>query len=110
LTSDDSLGRIGLLGSITLLERVYIMHVYRFEVAVASEVLDHEVVEQTISSALADALPDETPVVVKAQGIKDYSEQGWKVARSRIFGISVKDAGDGHKAKTSKIEEVEAVA
>jgi hypothetical protein len=43
-------------------------------------------------------------VVVKAQGIKDYSEQGWKVARNRKFGVSVKQAGDGHKAKTTKVE------
>lgn len=80
------------------------MHVYRFEVAVASEVLDHEVVESTIRSSLSNSLPEDTPVVVKAQGIKDYSEQGWKVARNRVFGISVKEAGDGHKAKTNKIE------
>mgnify|MGYP007089744551 CR=1 FL=1 len=85
------------------------MQVYRFEVAVASDTLDHEVIESTIKSAMQDALSEDTPVVVKARGIKDYSEQGWKVARSRIFRISVKDAGDGHKAKTKKVE-AEAIA
>jgi hypothetical protein len=98
-----------LLGSITLLERVSFMRTYAFAVAIASDSLDTEVVEDTIKQALADGLPEDTLVVVKAEGIKDYSEQGWKVARSRKFGVSVKEAGDGHKAKTSKVE-VEAVA
>jgi hypothetical protein len=46
--------------------------------------------------------------MVKAQGIKDYSEQGWKVARNRVFKIGVKEAGDGHKAKMTR--ETETVA
>lgn len=79
------------------------MRVYNFEIGIASDVLDTEVIEDTVRSALRDGLPDETLVVVKAQGIKDYSEQGWKVARSRKFGVSVKEAGDGHKAKSSKV-------
>jgi hypothetical protein len=96
---------ITLLGSITLLERLGLtMRTYDFAVAVASDSLDTEVVEDTIKQALADGLPDGTLVVVKAQGIKDYSEQGWKVARNRKFGVSVKEAGDAHKAKMSKIE------
>ena len=39
---------------------------------------------------------------VKAEGIKNYSEQGYKVFRQRVFGISVKDAGDGHKASAKE--------
>ena len=78
------------------------MRTYDFAVAVASDALDTEVVEDTIRQALGDGLPDGTLVVVKAQGIKDYSEQGWKVARNRKFGIGVKEAGDGHKAKSAK--------
>jgi hypothetical protein len=89
---------------ITLFGKVLIMRTYDFAVAVASDALDTEVVEDTIRQALADGLPDGTLVVVKAQGIKDYSEQGWKVARNRKFGVSVKEAGDGHKAKTTKVE------
>ena len=85
------------------------MRTYDFAVAVASDALDTEVVEDTIRQALSDGLPDGTLVVVKAQGIKDYSEQGWKVARNRKFGVSVKEAGDGHKAKSKRVE-TEAVA
>ena len=80
------------------------MKVYSFEIAIASDVLDTEVIEDTVRQALADGLPEDTLSVVKAQGIKDYSEQGWKVARNRKFGVGVKEAGDGHKAKTSKVE------
>ena len=77
------------------------MRTYDFAVAIASDALDTEVVEDTIKQSLVDGLPEGTLVVVKAQGIKDYSEQGWKVARNRKFGVSVKEAGDGHKAKVS---------
>lgn len=80
------------------------MRVYNFEIAIASDALDTEVIEDTVRTSLGDGLPDGTLVVVKAQGIKDYSEQGWKVARNRKFGVGVKEAGDGHKAKTSKVE------
>lgn len=85
------------------------MRTYDFAVAIASDALDTEVVEDTIKQSLVDGLPEGTLVVVKAQGIKDYSEQGWKVARNRKFGVSVKEAGDGHKAKTTKTT-AEAVA
>ena len=85
------------------------MRTYDFAVAIASDALDTEVVEDTIRQSLVDGLPEGTLVVVKAQGIKDYSEQGWKVARNRKFGVSVKEAGDGHKAKVSKAT-VETVA
>lgn len=78
------------------------MRTYDFAVAIASDALDTEVVEDTIKQSLVDGLPEGTLVVVKAQGIKDYSEQGWKVARNRKFGVGVKEAGDGHKAKTTK--------
>ena len=79
------------------------MRTYDFAVAIASDALDTEVVEDTIKQSLVDGLPEGTLVVVKAQGIKDYSEQGWKVARNRKFGIGVKEAGDGHKAKSAKV-------
>ena len=79
------------------------MRTYDFAVAIASDALDTEVIEDTIRQSLVDGLPEGTLVVVKAQGIKDYSEQGWKVARNRKFGVGVKEAGDGHKAKSSKV-------
>jgi hypothetical protein len=80
------------------------MRTFDFSVTIASEALDTEVIEDSLREAMADSLPDDTLVLVKAAGVKEYSEQGWKVARNRKFGISIKDAGDGHKAKSTKVE------
>lgn len=81
------------------------MRAYSFVVTVASENLDTEVVEDTLRQSLVDSLPDGTLALVKGDGVKDYSEQGWKNARARVFGQTVKTIGDGHKAKKSKVEE-----
>ena len=79
------------------------MKAFSFNVTIAADGLDCEVIEDTIREALSAGLPDETLALVKADGVKEYSEQGWKVARNRKFGIGVKEAGDGHKAKSSKV-------
>lgn len=73
-----------------------------FEVIVEG-VQDAEVLELSILDALAEALPETTMVHVKCSGVKTYSEQGGKIARKRIFGIDVKQAGDG--ASSTKLEE-----
>ena len=65
---------------------------------------DAEVIEMALLDALAEALPETTMVNVSCAGVKSYSEQGGKVARKRIFGVDVKQAGDG--ANTTKLEEV----
>ena len=85
------------------------MKAFSFNVTIAADGLDCEVIEDTIREALSAGLPDETLALVKADGVKEYSEQGWKVARNRKFGIGVKEAGDGHKAKSAKVA-VEATA
>lgn len=65
---------------------------------------DHEVIIEAVLDAMAEALPETTMVHVSCKGVKTYSEQGGKVARKRIFGVSVEQAGDG--ANTTKLEEV----
>ena len=80
------------------------MKAFSFNVTIAAETLDCEVIEDTIRQALTDGLPEDTLALCKADGVKEYSEQGWKVARQRKFGIGVKEAGDGHKASKSKTE------
>ena len=80
------------------------MKAFSFNVTIASENLDTEVVEDTIRQSLTDGLPVDTLALVKADGVKEYSEQGWKVARNRKFGIGVKEAGDAHKASKAKVE------
>jgi len=79
------------------------MKAFSFNVTIAADVLDTEVLEDTLRQSAIDGLPDGTMILVKADGVKEYSEQGWKVARNRKFGVSVKEAGDGHKAKSSKV-------
>ncbi len=79
------------------------MKAFSFNVTIAADVLDTEVLEDTLRQAAIDGLPDGTMILVKADGVKEYSEQGWKVARNRKFGVGVKEAGDGHKAKSSKV-------
>ena len=79
------------------------MKAFSFNVTIAAEALDCEVVEDTIRQALVEALPAETLALCKSDGVKEYSEQGWKVARNRKFGIGVKEAGDAHKATAAKV-------
>lgn len=85
------------------------MKAYSFLCTVFADALDSEVIEDTMRQAVVDGLPDGTPVHVKGHGIKEYSEQGAKVARARLFGVTVKDAGDGHKARKAKKAEPVAV-
>ena len=74
------------------------MKAFTFNVCVAASDLDTEVVGEIIKEALTDGLPAETLSLVSKPSIKEYCEQGWKVARNRKFGIGVKEAGDAHKA------------
>ena len=78
------------------------MKAFSFNVTIAASALDTDVVEDTLRESLEAGLPEGTLAMVKADGVKEYSEQGWKVARNRKFGIGVKEAGDGHKAKSAK--------
>ena len=41
---------------------------------------------------------------VKAAGIKQFSEQGFKVGRARTQGVTGKQAGDAHVSKVSVTE------
>lgn len=72
-----------------------------FEVTVEG-IQDAEVLRVTLEDALSDALPESTLFNVLYRGTKKYSEQGGKVARKRIFGVSVEQAGDGANANKEK--------
>lgn len=75
------------------------MKAFTFKVTVAAEALDTEVLVATLQEACVDALPADTLVHAKADGVKNYSEQGYKVFRARVHGITAKQAGDAHNAK-----------
>ena len=85
------------------------MKAFSFLVTIAAENLDTEVVVDSLRECMVDGLPEGTLAHVKADGIKNYSEQGYKVFRSRVFGIGVKQAGDGHNAKPTKAKIEETV-
>ena len=108
LTSDDYDGMITLLGSITLLERVSKMKKFTFAVDIVADSLDREVVVDSIRSCLTDALPGDVHASVKAGEVKAFSEQGYKVWRARVTGVTAEQAGDAHNGKVEK--EAEAVA
>lgn len=78
------------------------MKAYSFNVTIAAENLDTEVVVDSLRECLIDGLPEGTLAHIKADGIKNYSEQGFKVFRARVFGVTAKAAGDAHNAKPVK--------
>lgn len=85
------------------------MKTFDFTLTIAGESVDTEVVKELVREAIEEGFPSGTLFTCKYGGSKSYSEQGWKVARSRKFGISVEAAGDSNNAKLTK-EVLEPVA
>ena len=83
------------------------MNKYSFVVDVVASDLDRDSVVDSIRSCLSDSLPDDVHANVKAGEVKAFSEQGWKVFRARVLGITAEQAGDAANPKSkSKAEEV----
>jgi hypothetical protein len=80
------------------------MKKFSFIVDIVATDLDREVVVDSIGECLREALPDDVHANVKAGEVKTFSEQGWKVFRARVMGITAKQAGDAHNGKVSKEE------
>ena len=78
------------------------MKAYSFLVTIASDNLDTEVVLDNLREHMTETLPNGTLANVKMNGIKVYTEQGFKILRSRVYGINVKEAGDGAKSLLEK--------
>jgi len=78
------------------------MKKFSFIVDVIADDLDREVVVDSISTCLADALPSDVHANVKAGEVKSFSEQGFKVFRARVMGITAKQAGDAHNGKVKE--------
>ena len=85
------------------------MKKFSFVVDIVAGDLDREVVVDTIGECLRDALPSDVHASVKAGEIKSFSEQGYKVWRARVTGVTAEVAGDAANPKKSK-QEAEAVA
>ena len=85
------------------------MKKFSFAVDVVADELDREVVVESIRECLTDALPGDVHASVKAGEVKAFSEQGYKVWRARVTGVTAKQAGDAHSGKIEK-ETAEATA
>ena len=84
------------------------MQKFAFVVDVVAGDLDRESVVDSIRSCLADSLPDGVHASVKAGEVKAFSEQGYKVWRARVTGVTAEAAGDAANPKKAKKELVEA--
>ena len=84
------------------------MKKFTFAVDVVADELDRDGVVDSIRSCLSENLPGDVHANVKAGEIKSFSEQGYKVWRARVTGVTAEQAGDAHNAKVEK--ETETVA
>jgi len=83
------------------------MQKFTFNVDVVATDLDRESVAESIRECLSDALPGDVHASVKAGEVKAFSEQGYKVWRARVTGVTAEAAGDAANPKKAK-ETVEA--
>jgi hypothetical protein len=85
------------------------MKKFTFAVDVVADELDRDSVVDSIRDCLSGSLPDDIHANVKAGEVKSFSEQGYKVWRARVTGVTAEQAGDAHDGKIEK-ESAEAVA
>jgi len=86
------------------------MQKFSFNVDIVADSLDRDVVVESIRECLSDALPSDVHASVKAGEVKAFSEQGYKVWRARVTGVTADAAGDAANPKKSKRETAEATA
>ena len=80
------------------------MKKFSFVVDVVAGDLDRDGVVAAIRSCLSDSLPDDVHANVKAGEVKAFSEQGYKVWRARVTGVTAEQAGDAHDGKVERAE------
>ena len=84
----------------------FIMKKFSFAVDVVADELDRDGVVDSIRACLTDALPGDVHANVKAGEVKAFSEQGYKVWRARVTGVTAEQAGDAHVGKVAKEEAI----
>jgi phage head maturation protease len=84
------------------------MQKFAFSVDIVATELDRDAIVQSLTAALNDSLPGDVHANVKAGEVKSFSEQGYKVWRARVTGVTADAAGDSANPKKSKKETVEA--
>ena len=83
------------------------MQKFTFNVDVVATDLDRDAIVESLTAALNDALPGDVHANVKAGEVKSFSEQGYKVWRARVTGVTAEASGDSANPKKAK-ETVEA--
>ena len=78
------------------------MKKFSFIVDIVADEIDRDDVVSSISSCLSDSLPSDVHANVKAGEVKAFSEQGYKVWRARVTGVTAEKAGDAHNGKVEK--------
>jgi hypothetical protein len=78
------------------------MKKFSFIVDVVADSIDRDEVVDSIRSCLSENLPSDVHANVKAGEVKAFSEQGYKVWRARVTGVTAEQAGDAHNGKTEK--------
>jgi hypothetical protein len=78
------------------------MKKFAFVVDVVADELDRESVADSIRECLTDALPSDVHASVKSGEVKAFSEQGYKVWRARVTGVTAEQAGDSANPKKVK--------
>lgn len=78
------------------------MKKFTFIVDIVADDLDRDDVVVSIRSCLSDSLPGDVHANVKAGEVKAFSEQGYKVWRARVTGVTAEQAGDAHSGKVEK--------
>lgn len=81
------------------------MQKFSFIVDIVASDLDRGSVVDQISACLADNLPSDVHANVKAGEVKAFSEQGYKVWRARVTGVTAEAAGDAASPKKAKATE-----
>jgi len=81
------------------------MQKFSFIVDIVASDLDRDGVVESLRSCLSDSLPGDVHANVKAGEVKAFSEQGYKVWRARVTGVTAEQAGDAANPKAAKAEE-----
>jgi hypothetical protein len=76
------------------------MKKFSFAVDMISDNLDIEITRAEIQQFLTEK-HDGVVSKVKSAGVKSFSEQGFKVWRARVTGVTAKQAGDSHNPKVA---------
>ena len=95
---------MGLLGLTNTNLEGFTMKKFSFAVDIVADDLDRDGVVESLRSCLSDSLPGDVHANVKAGEVKAFSEQGYKVWRARVTGVTAEQAGDAHDGKVEKEE------